>query len=74
MTKKQPLDIAVDVLGSQAELARQLGIKPPTVSQWFTEKRPVPPRFCLPIEEATKGAVTRYDLRPDIFGEPGQAA
>lgn len=74
MAKKQPLDVVVEVLGSQAELARQLGIKPPTVSQWFTEKRPVPPRFCIPIEQATSGAVTRYDLRPDVFGEPTQVA
>lgn len=72
--KNQPLDKAVEALGTQAALARFLGVKPPTVSQWINEQRPVPPRFCIPIEEATGGAVTRYDLRPDIFGEPSQAA
>ena len=64
------LDKALSVLGSKAELARRAGVTPQAVSQWFEEVRPVPAARCLPIEQATNGAVTRYDLRPDIFGEP----
>ncbi len=32
--------------------------------------RPIPAEICPGIEAATKGKVTRYDLRPDVFG-PG---
>jgi DNA-binding transcriptional regulator YdaS (Cro superfamily) len=28
----------------------------------------VPSEYCRKIEIATDGAVTRYDLRPDVFG------
>lgn len=34
--------------------------------------RLVPADICPKIEEATGGAITRHDLRPDIFG-PGPA-
>jgi DNA-binding transcriptional regulator YdaS (Cro superfamily) len=34
----------------------------------------VPADRCLPIERATGGAVTRYDLRPDIFGDAPDGA
>lgn len=30
--------------------------------------RKVPADICPKIEEATGGEVTRYDLRPDVFG------
>jgi hypothetical protein len=32
--------------------------------------RPVPTDICPAIEAATNGAVTRYELREDIFGPP----
>ena len=51
--------------GTQAELARRIGVKPMTVSQW--KVRGVPPNRVLPIEKATGGQVTRHDLRPDIY-------
>lgn len=57
---------AIDALGSQAELARKLDVSDMAVSQW--KKRGVPPERCRDIEAATGGAVTRYELRPDIFG------
>lgn len=52
------------------ELARRLNLTPATVNQWVQGSRPVPPERCRAIEDATRGAVTRYDLRPDIFGPP----
>ena len=45
-------------------LAKTLGVKPPTVSDWITGKKQVPLERCTPIETATNGAVTRRDLRP----------
>ena len=45
-------------------LAKTLGVKPPTVSDWITGKKQVPLERCMPIETATGGEVTRRDLRP----------
>lgn len=69
-----PLDRAIAHLGSQRALADALDIRSPSISEWrakIREGKPhaVPADRCLPIERATGGAVTRYDLRPDIFGE-----
>jgi DNA-binding transcriptional regulator YdaS (Cro superfamily) len=40
------------------------------VSQWVQ----VPAERCVAIEAATGGKVTRYELRPDIFGGAPDAA
>lgn len=42
------------------------------VSKWF--KNGVPPTRCVEIERASKGLVTRFELRPDIFGDPPSSA
>lgn len=57
---------AIDAVGTQAELARRLNVTDMAISQW--KKRGVPPERCIPIEDATDRAVTRYELRPDVFG------
>jgi DNA-binding transcriptional regulator YdaS (Cro superfamily) len=54
--------------GGQVALARVVGVRPQAVSQWVTGSRPVPAKRCLASEEATGRQVTRYDLRPDVFG------
>ena len=73
-----PLKKAVDLVGSQVELAAQIRkripgckVKQGHVWGWLnTHKSPAPPsEYCIPIEQITDGAVTRYDLRPDVFGE-----
>lgn len=38
------------------------------VQKWLT-KRSVPADRCVAIEQVTGGEVTRYQLRPDVFGE-----
>lgn len=57
---------AIEAAGGATALARAVGVVPMAVQQW--KKRGVPPERCLLVEAATHGAVTRYDLRPDIFG------
>ena len=52
-----------DILGR--DFAKQIGVPAPLLSQWRTGSRPVPIERCVTIETATKGAVTRKDLRPD---------
>ncbi len=53
---------------TKAELARRLGVLPQHITNWYS--RGIPAARCIAIEEATDGAVTRYDLRPDVFGTP----
>jgi len=40
------------------------------VSQWETGAVKVPPERWSAIERVTDGAVTREELRPDIFAQP----
>lgn len=55
-----------------AEISRIEGRDPPLnpslVSQWATGRRPVAAHHCLAIEQATDRSITRYQLRPDVFG------
>jgi len=66
-TIKSPIESACLVVGSQAEMARILGVSPAMVNQLTNGSRPVPIEHCLAIERATDGQVTRQELRPDDF-------
>lgn len=62
---------AVELLESQAAIARLCEVSPQAVSQWVSRVRPIPPKHARAIERATQGAVTASELRPDlaeIFG------
>lgn len=72
MDTKQ-IDRARTLSGGTVALARKVGVRPATVSEWVSGRRPVPAERCLSIERATNGSVTRYDLRPDVFGEAPQS-
>lgn len=66
---------AAKVCGGGTALAKALGLTAPCVYQWLNGTRPVPAERCRAIEAACGGKVTRYELRPDVFGEsPEQAA
>lgn len=56
---------------TQTELARRTGGKTRQghVYQWLNGLKPVSPESAVLIEQATEGCVTRFDLRPDVFGE-----
>jgi DNA-binding transcriptional regulator YdaS (Cro superfamily) len=54
------------LLGSQAEMARRLRVAAPTVNQWCSGERSVPPKRALEIEALTGGAVDRADLCPSF--------
>lgn len=60
---------AAEVAGSLNALARKIGRRQSTLWSWAVSGKP-PAEVCGEIEAATNGAVTRYDLRPDIFGPP----
>lgn len=62
-----PIEIAVKAAGSQAALARELGVSAPFVSQMVSGVKNVPPGLCRAIEALTGGTVTAEQLRPDVF-------
>ena len=53
--------------GGVAELARKIGIAQPSVSNWNR----VPAQRVIAVEGAT--GVSRSELRPDLYSEPGRA-
>ncbi len=57
------LDEAIRAVGGVSELARQIGISQPSVSNWTR----VPAERVLIVEAAT--GIDRKTLRPDIYGE-----
>lgn len=64
---------AVNLLGGQTAVGRLLGVSQQSVWKWC-HLWGVPARFVLRIESATNGAVTRYEMRPDVFGEAPESA
>jgi DNA-binding transcriptional regulator YdaS (Cro superfamily) len=70
---KKPLERAVEVVGSQAALAKKLGVTPQHVWNWLNRDERVPAEQVLGIERATidvttgEPRVTRFDLRPDLY-------
>jgi DNA-binding transcriptional regulator YdaS (Cro superfamily) len=69
---------AIEVCGGQTELARAIGVPPQQVWNWVNRDKKVPAEYCRAIESAAeqKGGrdVTRYALRPDVFGKSAEAA
>lgn len=64
----EALQRAIEAAGGLSELAGRMKVKPQVVSNWRT--RGIPPERVLAIEEAVQGAVTRFELAPEIHGEP----
>lgn len=58
------VDRLVEQFGSQAALARELGISQPSVSDWRTRGR-VPAERVLDLERLS--GVPRHDIRPDLY-------
>lgn len=52
--------------GTLSALANGLGVTVQSISGW----KDIPPERCLDVEKLT--GISRYDLRPDIYGEPPQ--
>lgn len=66
----EALKTAIKVVGSQGKLAAEIGKRQGQIGNWLHRDKKVPAEVCVAIERATAGAVTRYDLRPDVFGPP----
>jgi len=53
---------------NQAEAAKLINVSQPAIHKWMTGKCRPSPKNAVVIERATEGQVTRYQLRPDVFG------
>ncbi|WP_313052919.1 Cro/CI family transcriptional regulator [Pantoea piersonii] len=73
MTPSQAAQMAAQIIGSQAAMARSLEVRTPTVSQWCSGVRPIPAARAIQIENLTSGKVSRKDLCP-AFPWEGMAA
>lgn len=63
------LQRAIDHAGGQSALARKLRVQQKHVWNWLNRQRQVPGGRVIDIERATDGAVTRHELRPDLYPE-----
>ena len=61
------LRMAVSLIGSQASLARQLGVQRSTVNSWIHGRNKIPPEAAIKIEKLTNSKVKKKELRPDHF-------
>lgn len=57
---------------TQTALAESLGVSQGLVHQWVKGLTRITAERCVEIEDVTSGEVTRYDLRPDLFGKSRQ--
>jgi DNA-binding transcriptional regulator YdaS (Cro superfamily) len=67
--RKNPIEKAITSAGSLAELARRTGLAYQSIQQ-FRKSGKLPAEHVLKFEEATKGAVSRHEFRPDIYPRP----
>lgn len=64
-TPFEALEQALQIAGSQSELARICGVLQPTVWKWLQSSKRIPAEHVLRVEAAT--CVPRHYLRPDIY-------
>ncbi len=64
--KPNYIQVAIEVYGTQENLAGILRTTQATVSRWKTSGR-VPAKRAVEIERITGGIVTRRQLRPDLY-------
>jgi len=67
-TPAAALALAIEKAGSQAALARLLGVAQPSVWRWVRLGKPLPARHVLAVE--AKFHISRHDLNPDIYPRP----
>ncbi|HRT10468.1 MAG TPA: helix-turn-helix domain-containing protein [Candidatus Paceibacterota bacterium] len=56
---------AYKIFGTQAALAKAIGVVPQVVNNW-QRRGNIPAEYCPAIERATAGQVKCEDLRPDV--------
>jgi DNA-binding transcriptional regulator YdaS (Cro superfamily) len=67
---KHHLRRAIGLKGSQERLAGAIGCSQSKISWLLVAREEIAVEDALAIERATGGAVSKHDLRPDVFGPP----
>jgi DNA-binding transcriptional regulator YdaS (Cro superfamily) len=67
------LERAVVQAGGQSELARKLGVSRQAIHQWIAKGR-CPAERVLAVEMATGRRTRRWQIRPDLYPAPDEAA
>lgn len=70
MNQVSALNKAIEHCGSATKLAQKIGVTLMSVSHWRAGRNAISAERAKQIELATNGAVTRHELRPDIFDPP----
>lgn len=73
-TQTDLIEQAIKLKGSQAKLASALGCSQQQVSQMLAQKIGVSAEMAVRLHGATGGAVSKFALRPDIFGRQPETA
>lgn len=68
----EALKRAIDLAGGQSALARDICAvggyaRQCHVSAWLNRNKKVPASQVIRVEKAVNGAVTRHELRPDLY-------
>lgn len=58
---------AAQFFGNQRKLALAIGASPVLVNQWMHQSTTFRPEWAVRIEKASRGAVLREELLPDVF-------
>lgn len=75
-----PLEQVLSFFSTQQEFADRLNealiargseasVKQQNISYWLKKPETFPGEYCIATEQIVGGKVTRYQLRPDVFGE-----
>ena len=64
--QKQQLFKLLAWVGSQTQLARQLGVSRQVVAGWVKRGR-IAAKYATEVERKTDGLFKRADMRPDVF-------
>jgi DNA-binding transcriptional regulator YdaS (Cro superfamily) len=64
VVQERALFVVIRYFGSQANLARYLGLHPGKISFWLNRAKTIPFHYALRMEEGVEGRVSRFDLAP----------
>lgn len=69
------IERAVSLHGSQVKLAKEVGCSQQYISWLLKDADQISAEMAIAFERATGEAISRHDLRPDLFGpRQGEAA
>jgi DNA-binding transcriptional regulator YdaS (Cro superfamily) len=66
--EKDPTRRAIGLAGGPSAVASHFDISPQAVSRWL-KTASVPAKWVIPLEKLLKSAVSRHELRPDLYPE-----